>query len=101
MTPNSNSNSLPQALDRLEAKIDRLDTRLDSVDITLARQEASLAEHIRRCDALEDQNNLTRAQLQPVIDHVSGIRGAGKLVVFVGALVALIVGALKVSEYIP
>lgn len=60
-------------LSKIEAKIDQLDSRLDNVDVTLVKQEAQLAEHIRR-------TNLLEASLQPVEDHVKYMNGALKLI---------------------
>ena len=68
-------------LAKLDKKIDKLDSRLDHVDITLIKQEAQLAEHIRRTNILEQK-------LEPVEKHVTMVNGVLK---FIG-LLAVIAG---------
>lgn len=70
-------------LDRVLDKLDKLDERLDSVDKTLVKQEASLSEHIRRTELLEDD-------LKPVKAHVAQVNGAMK---FIG-LLSLVLGII-------
>lgn len=64
-----------------------LDKRVDSIDITLARQEVSLAEHIRRTNILEEK-------LEPVEKHVTMLNGVMKFL-GISALIAGIYSSIK------
>ena len=77
------------SVDKIESKIDKLDSRLDDVDKTLVKQEAQLAEHIRRTNILEKE-------LKPVKIHVERVNGAFKLL----GIVASILGILKLLNLI-
>jgi hypothetical protein len=72
-------------LDRIESKIDKIVEHIGSVDVTLAKQEVSLAEHIRRTALIEDK-------LKPVESHVHMVNGAFKLV----GLLSTVAGILTV-----
>lgn len=72
---------------RLFDKLDSLDERLNNIDITLAKQETSLAEHIRRTNLLEEK-------LEPVEKHVTMLNGVAK---FIG-LSALLAGIYSVFK---
>lgn len=74
---------LKDSLDGMNAKLDKLDSRLDNVDITLVKQHAQLEEHIRR-------TNLLESEVKPIKEHVSNLRGIGKLIAILGSIVGLI-----------
>jgi hypothetical protein len=76
----------------LISKLDRLDDRLDSVDKTLVRQEANLQEHMRRTDLNEIAIDKIVKALEPVKGHVDMMKGAGKLLVITGTVVAVVGG---------
>lgn len=46
---------LVEALGRIDSKLDRIDSRLDDQGKTLALQNASLDEHVRRTNMLEEK----------------------------------------------
>lgn len=69
-------------LDRIEAKIDKLDSRLDVVDVRLSKYNAELEFHIARTNQIEDD-------LLPIVAHVEQLRGAGKLIAVIGALIGV------------
>lgn len=68
-------------------QLTNIDKRLDVVSETLIRQEATLAEHVRRTNLLEQK-------LEPVEKHVAQVNGALKLIglgsVLCGILVAIL-----------
>jgi hypothetical protein len=78
---------------RLASVVDRLDTRLDSIDLTLARNTASLEEHVRRTNTLEQIILETKKEIAPIQDHVKFMR----TLAYVGGL--LFSGALAVKSF--
>ncbi len=79
----------------IRVKVDKSDERLDSIDITLVRQNATLEEHVRRTELLEDKTNQLSDDLKPVEKHVAMVTGALKLLGIVGTIVAIIVGIVE------
>lgn len=79
--------TIPQ-LDRIESKLDRLDERVDSVDVTLAAQHATLKEHIRRTEALENQ-------IEPLRRQSAMVAGAIKIAVWAGGIAGTVVTAIQ------
>lgn len=66
-------------------KLDKLDARIDNIDITLVKQEAQLAEHIRRTNILEQK-------LEPVEKHVDGMNVVLKIATYTGAVLSFFAG---------
>lgn len=66
-------------------KLDKLDSRIDNIDITLVRQEAQLAEHIRRTNILEQK-------LEPVERHVDRVNTVIKIFTYAGAILSFFAG---------
>ena len=83
-------------LDKIENKIDKLDSRTDSIDVTLAKQEVSLAEHMRRSLANEEAIDVIKDELKPVVSHVylMGVLGKIALVILGSGLITKIVALL-------
>lgn len=76
-------------MDLIINKLNALDESLVSIDKTLVKQEAQLAEHIRRTNALE-------SKLAPVEAHVNKVNGA---FILIGVLSTLL-GILKLLSII-
>lgn len=72
-------------MDRVLDKLDRLDERLDSMSNTQVRQAASLDEHMRRTEILENE-------MKPIKNHVALTSAVAKIVAAVGALLSLALG---------
>ncbi|MBK9292809.1 MAG: hypothetical protein IPM52_14470 [Bacteroidetes bacterium] len=72
-------------LDKIEAKVERLDERLDSIDKHLSKYNAELEFHVARTTQLEDE-------LLPIVKHVEQVRGAGKLLAWIIAIVGALAG---------
>ncbi len=77
-------------LERIERKLDDTNEHLASIDITLAEQSMILKEHQRRSLANEAIAKTLADELKPVINHVAMMRGALKLVMIAGVVVAII-----------
>lgn len=84
---------MKEILNRIEQKVEKLDDRLDSVDKTLVKQEANLAEHMRRTEILEQQHMHIESELEPVKNHVNQVKGVIKLLSFILPLIATIIAA--------
>jgi hypothetical protein len=77
-----------------EEKLDRILDHIGSIDVTLARQEVSLADHIRRTAILE-------AQVDPIRRHVAMVQGVLKAVGLVGTVVAFLSGLFSLIKTKP
>ena len=75
-------------LERIESKVDKLDDRLDTSEKVQVKQEANLAEHMRRTALLEEG-------LKPVQKHVTRVEGGLKLLGLISVVVEIIVGVAK------
>ena len=82
---------MKELLEKIDIKVDKLDDHLDRVDKTLVRQEANLAEHMRRTELLESQHDLLVKELLPVKTHVEQVKISMKLLAF---LIPLITSAI-------
>jgi len=84
---------MEEKLGRIMDKIDSIDSSLNDMAITLAKQEVSLAEHIKRSNLLEERLELLREEMRPVEKHVFYMHGAlkalGVLSVVVGVVLAI------------
>lgn len=80
---------------KIEDRLDKIDDKLESIDKTLALQEANLAEHMRRTELLEIQNEkLIKEELAPIKEHVNQLKGGAKLIALL-ALMASVYMAIK------
>lgn len=80
---------------KLRDWLHRLDERLDRIEQQNARHAAVLDEHQRRSIANEESVSLLRSELRPLAVHVAVVGGLAKVVGFVGVLVSIAVGVLK------
>lgn len=85
-------------LDRIEKKVDRLDDRLDSQKEILIVQEANLAEHMRRSDLLEANQDALKTSVDPLLKLHTVAWGIVKIVGAIGACVGIVVGILKIMD---
>ncbi len=76
-----------QLVARALDKLDQLDGRLDIISSIMIRQEALLAEHIRRTEILE-------MELAPIKTHVANTAAVAKIIAGLGALLSVFL-ALK------
>jgi hypothetical protein len=87
-------------LDKVYDKQERMADDITEIKITLVEQHASLKEHIRRSDLLEEHLELVRAEIAPVQAHVNKVQGAVKLAFGISGLVALLAGIIRIIEFI-
>lgn len=78
--------------DRLEGKIDNIVDQVGNINVTLAKQHASIEEHIRRTNILEEK-------LIPIEKKFYEISGIVRLGGWVVGLLSVVVGLLKIIEY--
>lgn len=84
----------------LNAKLDKLDERLDSVDKTLIKQEANLAEHIRRTELAELSIQDLRDTVEPIKTKMNMAEGAIKLLGLISLGVSIAVGAAQMLGFV-
>jgi hypothetical protein len=82
--------------DRIYDKLDVLDMRLDAIDKTLVRQEATLAEHIRRTESLEKIVEMMREKMEPVQKHVAMVEGSFKFLGIISLSLSIIAAILNI-----
>lgn len=69
----------------IQEKLEKIDSRTDEQAVTLARLTATVEEHVRRTNLLEQK-------LEPVDTHVKMVQGVGKALLFLAGTA----GVLKV-----
>jgi hypothetical protein len=69
----------------LQEKLEKIDSRTDQQAVTLARLTATVEEHVRRTNLLEQK-------LEPIDKHVTMVQGVGKSLLFLAGTA----GVLKV-----
>lgn len=72
-----------------------VDSRLDVMSNALVKQEANLAEHMRRTQANEESLDLLRAEFKPVASHVVIVGAVGKGLVGLLTIGASLAGTAK------
>ncbi len=82
-------------LSRIEDKVDFIDTRLDSFERIQVKQEANLAEHMKRSDFLEKHHDILKIQIKPILNVYTVAWGICKIVA--GASVLL--GVFKLLKF--
>lgn len=92
---------------KINEKLDIIIDKQSEMNVILAVQAEQLRIHIARTDALEalaqdyreeadEQRESMIAKLRPIEDHVTMLRGAGKVFAVLGAVAALVLSALKI-----
>ena len=77
-------------LEKISDKLETIDTRINNIDKTLVKQEAQLAEHIRRTNLLEQK-------LEPIDTHVKMVNGAFKFIVILSLVLGIVTAIIKIS----
>lgn len=92
---------------KINEKLDIIIDKQSEMNVILAVQAEQLRIHIARTDALEalaqdyreeadEQRESMIAKLRPIEDHVTMLRGAGKVFAILGSVLALALAALKI-----
>jgi hypothetical protein len=85
--------------DEILKKLDKLDDRLDSMDKTLVKQEANLAEHMRRTEVLEESvEYIRKSELKPIQNHVVMVEGVIKFIGFLSVVLGIIQVVIKFTK---
>jgi uncharacterized membrane protein YheB (UPF0754 family) len=93
-------------VDRVDSKLEKMNEKLDAIvakqgemNVTLFRLTDSVEVHVKRTGLLEERVDLLAGDLKPVEDHVTMVNGALKFLVYLGAVVGLVAGLLKIFEF--
>lgn len=81
-----------ELLKKISDQQDKLIENVNEIKIIQARQEVILKEHIRRTELLEEAQNNTNEELEPIKSDILQLRGALKLFGLLSVLVAIAVG---------
>lgn len=76
-------------LDKLDEKLDKLDQRMDDITVIQAKQEVSLAHHIKRTDQNEELIKEIKKLEEGDQAFKNKLLGAGKLVALLGVLAGI------------
>lgn len=87
---------LIERLDELRDFATKTMEDISEINITLAKQEAQLAEHMRRTALAEAAIQETKEVLKPLVARHQMVNGAGKTLGIIGTILAA-VGGLAVS----
>lgn len=68
---------------------DRILEKLDKIEERLSRIESDLATHMLRTDIAETNIDVVRQAVTPIQEHVAMVRGAAKLIGFLGGAAGL------------
>lgn len=82
-------------MDEIKQEMNEIRKSLHSVDITLAKQQVSLDEHIRRTNLLEEYVKEDKEQFQIITKHITQVKFAAVLFVFILGTAATWYGHLK------
>ena len=79
-------------------KLDRMIETLSEIKVTQATQAVDLAHHIKRTDLLEERVEQVRAEIKPVVDHVTGLRFMVRLLGIAATVVAIVTGIYEIAK---
>jgi chromosome segregation ATPase len=91
-------------LKRIEDKVDKVEEAITEIKVTLSRNTASLEEHMRRSDAIEEyvqaldkhlNENVVKKDLEPIKKHVNQVTWAIKGIFWFIGIVGTILITLK------
>lgn len=77
--------------------LEKTSEAIAGIQIILAKQEESLAHHIKRTNLLEESVELLREQLQPIEKHVEFVNRACRMFAAIAAMTAAGAGVLTAS----
>jgi uncharacterized protein YoxC len=80
----------------LDEKLSRIEATQVEMKVTLAEQAKDIAYHIKRTNLLEERVNQVAAELKPVTDHVTVLRGMIKALSIVGLLLGIVFTWLRI-----
>lgn len=74
-------------LNRIEYKIDKIQDDLNGIKEVITKNTADIAHHIKRTDLAEQALDILRADITPVKNHISFIKGALTIMGLIGGLI--------------
>jgi chromosome segregation ATPase len=81
--------------DQLHQKLDKLDEKLDLCNISVVKVQTSLEHHQESMNRLRKDVGQHAEEMKQVQRHVSGVKGAGKLIAILGTLSGIVWAAAK------
>ncbi len=86
-----------KTLEKLDKTTESMDERLDKIDLTLVRNTASLEEHVKRTNALEDR---IKTEVEPAIKFYNGFIFLGKVIGILALVVTIAGGIFESLKFI-
>ena len=87
-------------LDRIEAKVDKVQDQVLRLNEVSIKQEANLAEHMRRTDLLEASQDDLKDVVKPLLKVYTVAWGLCKIGLGVSVLIGVIVGIIRIVEFL-
>lgn len=84
--------------ERILDKLDKISEEISASKEVQAEHAASLKEHMRRSEALENHLELLRSEIKPIQKHVVLIEGIFKGIGIVVSFVSLIYGLIRIAS---
>ncbi len=83
--------------DLIISMIKDLDTRLDKMTIIMARQNAQLAEHMKRSELNEQALDVLKGEVKPIQEHVLKINFLMKIFAVIGGIIGAVYTILQIA----
>lgn len=83
--------------DLIISMIKDLDTRLDKMTIIMARQNAQLAEHMKRSELNEQALEVLKGEVKPIQEHVLKINFLMKIFAVIGGIIGAVYTILQIA----
>lgn len=95
---NSRLENIESKLEKIESKQDKILDEIIENKIINTRNTASLEEHIKRTNMLQEELNVLKEELKPVEKHVAMVSGALKLLGVISLLASLTVAIFNIIK---
>lgn len=79
----------------IRIKVDKSDERLDLIDVTLVKQNATLEEHVRRSELMEERAEKIELEIEPLKKRAAQMDGVLKFLGITGTVIAIVVGLIE------
>ena len=84
-------------MDLIISKLTELDLRLDKMSIIMARQNAQLAEHMKRSELNEQALDVLKGEVKPIQEHVLKINFLMKILAVIGGIIGAVYTVLQIA----
>jgi hypothetical protein len=84
-----------ELLVNIDQKVDKIQEKLHDHEIILTKQEMNLQEHIRRSLYNEEQVDILKNEVKPVLQGLSFLKTVGKFSIWLGGVLYAVAKLIK------